>query len=286
MVNRMIGSSKRARTGSVIRSFLNVVRATLLHLTVVAACAVMFLGCSTLRHLQPTRERAVFPQLTPMSETELEDYLSRVPNLEPPLRASLVWIEESSDGTEAAMPEAERTRLLHQLASSLSAAPFSSVSVIPTTRRTQQGAVRTDDIEFLRSAAARFQSDVLIVLNTQSNDYDHHNLLALTYVALAPVFFAPAHDLAVYASVEACVLDVRTSIFLACSPGYGDARRRFVTRGGIEHRSRQLVVAAFEEAMSTLPARLRSNLAARMTRASQTAEMIELPASRDNGASR
>ena len=130
------------------------------------------------------------------------------------------------------------------------------------------GGTRADegDLPALRSAAARFQHDVLVVVSTHRNRYDDWNPLAVTYLGILPVWFVPGDSLAVYASAEACALDVRSGLFLACAQGQGKAERALVTTIGREQRMRELSTAALGEAFEAIPETLRQGVRARLAR--------------------
>jgi rhombotail lipoprotein len=156
------------------------------------------------------------------------------------------------------------------LAAALERSPFATVSIVPTTPAV--GGSGDGDLPALRAAAARFQDDVLVLLSVQRNEYVDWNPLAVSYLALVPMYFVPGYDAAVYTSAEACALDVRTGLFLACAQGEGRARRRLVTRIGRERRLRQLASEALERALADVPADLRAGVRARLAASARPVE--------------
>jgi rhombotail lipoprotein len=129
------------------------------------------------------------------------------------------------------------------------------------------GSDRDDaELPLLRSAAARFQHDVLIVVSTHQNQYNDLNPLAASYVAIVPLWFVPGNSLAVYASAEACAVDVASGVFLACAQGQAKAERALVTAIGRERRMRELSATALGEALDALPEALRRSVHARIAR--------------------
>jgi rhombotail lipoprotein len=206
--------------------------------------------------------RTIYPEAASVPESELDDWLTRRVTLRAPVRAAVVWIGDGSEGAGALLPDGERTRLVETLAAALGGTPFGAVTVVPTAlrARSREALEQQSELDLLRGAAARFQSDVLIALDTQANQYTDPNLLVPSYVAIVPILFVPGHDVAVYASAEACAIDVRTGVFLACAQGHGEATRGFVTVLGRERRLRELAVEAYGDALAALPDTLRSRL--------------------------
>lgn len=181
-----------------------------------------------------------------------------------PLRASLLWLDEPAlpFGGNAAVTESERAQLLDEFTRALRWASFENVSIIPTT--VVPGGDGEMDLSSLRSAAARFQSDVLVILTTRTNTYFDWNLLAASYLALVPAFFVPGTDLSAYTGAEACALDVRNAVFLACAQGHAHATRRFVTPLRQGQRLRDLVAATTIAALANVPHDLRNAIDARL----------------------
>ena len=156
---------------------------------------------------------------------------------------------------KAPLPETERTRLLQQMANALSGSRFVDVQIIPTTTTRQTAdAVALPE---LRTVAARFQSDALILVTTRSNAYVDWNPLAVSYLTLIPAFFVPGDNLSVLTAAEACILDVRSATFIGCAQGQGTATRSFVTPVGHTARFRALATRAADAALSSIPNDLR-----------------------------
>jgi len=219
---------------------------------------VLFTGCST--HIYPGvgLQRSLFPAMRGLSEAELQQLMNKPVALSEPISASVLWLDASYGFSGAALPEAERNRLLEQFTKQVAQSPFGRVSILPTTlSRSGSGDL---DLAELRSAAARFQSDVLLLLTTRANAYSDPNFLSASYIALVPMFFVPGNDLAEYVSAEACALDVRSGIFLGCAQGHGEASRSFVTFVGRDSDFRQLATAATATALLQLPADMRATV--------------------------
>src|SRR5512144_105923 len=92
-------------------------------------------------------------------------------------RASVLWLDQSTQWP-APLSDGDRQRLLDDLQRALSGPPFAAVSVIPTTDPT----TADSQVELLevRSAAAHLQSDVAIIVMTNTQVAREWNPLAVT----------------------------------------------------------------------------------------------------------
>jgi hypothetical protein len=215
-------------------------------------------GCAAARRPYPFSGLAhsVFSGLETTTEAELGDLYDRRVVLPNTPQASLVWLDDPSG---VPLPEADRARLLEDVRRGVERPPMGRASVLPTTR--VPGDIAANALDGLRSAAARFQSDVLVLLLTRTDTYNDWNLLSVTYVTVFPLFFIPGDDVSANVAAEACAVDVRTGVFLGCVQGAGDATRRFVTPLGKSARQRQLVSAATEDALRGLSRQMHAIIA-------------------------
>jgi rhombotail lipoprotein len=223
---------------------------------------IIFAGCATHGYPGVGLQRGIFPDVGHASEAELQQLMSQPVTLSEPVSASILWLDESYGAPVAEVPEAERTRQLEQFTKHLAQPPFGRVSILPTTLERRGPGVL--DLPQLRSAAARFQSDVLILLTTRANAYSDPNILAISYIALVPMLFVPGNDLAEYVSAEACSLDVRMGVFLGCAQGHGDASRSLVTLLGRDSVLRDLAARATASALLNIPSDLRATVGTRI----------------------
>lgn len=215
-------------------------------------------GCMSARSFSVIGDghRRLVPEVDAMSDADMARLRATPVMAREPATAGVVWIVDAGGGTQP-LPEADRTAMVRKLAGALEHAPFSTVDVLPTTTA-DPGSDRDDAaLPILRSAAARFQHDVLIVVSTHQNQYDDWNPLAATYLAILPLWFVPGNSLAVYASAEACAVDVASGLFLACAQGQGKAARGLVTVAGRNRRMRELSATALQAALNALPEALR-----------------------------
>jgi rhombotail lipoprotein len=209
--------------------------------------------------------RELVPDMGALSETEMTKLRTTPVAAREPATAGIAWIVDAGGNGDDALPESERLGLVRRLATALEAGPFSTVDVLPTTAA-DGGAPGDVALPALRSAAARFQHDVLIVVSTHRNQYDDWNPLAFTYLALVPRWFVPGNSLAVYASAEACAVDVGSGLFLACAQGEAKAERALVTAVGRDRRMRELSATALGAALDAIPGALRHDVHARLAR--------------------
>jgi rhombotail lipoprotein len=214
-------------------------------------------------------ERSLSPVLQRASSDELEGLLNARVALVPPVRAAIVWMDGPGGSS---LPDAERMVLLNSLAGGLEQHPFDAVTILPTQplpayRFERPG--EPPDLPQLRAAAARAQADVLVLVETENEEYVDWNLLAITYVGLVTPLFVPGDQLAVYTSAESCAIDVRSGIFLGCAQGHGEAERAMVLPMRRGRSMRALSVAAASKAVSDLPALLREQVSSRIASAGQ-----------------
>lgn len=232
-------------------------------LLLVALCCLTT-GCTSFKR-PDERARTLFPGLA--ADADVQSLYSKSVRLPVTPRVALFWLDEPGP-----LPDSERTRLLHHFNRELNRPPLATVSAIPSTRTRSHTDGTGLDLDALRSAAASFQSDVLMLILTRTDAYNDWNLLSLSYLALLPMFVVPGDDLSTYVTAEACAIDVRTGVFLGCAQGNGDAARSFVTPLGRESRKRELVVSATEAALQSLPQQLSDIVVARLERGTDTYE--------------
>lgn len=224
--------------------------------------ALVTIGCASFKSY-PTNNVVydIFPQAREMSDNERRQVLDRQVLLPSQIVVGIAWLNQRAGGF-GALPDAERGRLLSAFAERIQVAPVWRSVVLPTmpTGGYHDGAAAAD-LGALQSAAARFMSDVLIILNTSTNEYVDWNPLALSYLAILPVYFFPGDDLSVYASAEACAVDVRSGVFLGCAQGQDHRERGFVTRLRRDAVVRDLSSGALETALAGIPEKLRAQIA-------------------------
>ncbi len=228
--------------------------------------AVLAAGC-TIRRYSGIDDgyRRLVPEMDALSDADMARLRATPVAARAPASAGVAWIVDAGTGDQP-LPESERLALVRRLAESLEHTPFSTVDVLPTTSA-DDGSERDDSrLPILRSAAARFQHDVLIVVSTHQNRYNDLNPLAAAYLAILPLWFVPGNSLAVYASAEACAVDVASGLFLACAQGQGKAERGLVTVAGRDRRMRELSATALRDALEALPEALRRGVGERLAR--------------------
>lgn len=214
-----------------------------------------------------TPPRAAFqhialPGMDGFDETRVKAALSTPIVLPRDVRASVLWLDQSADWSGLALPENTRERLLDDFQRTMSAPPFTSVSVIPTALAAPTGG--DVDLDAIRSAAAHMQSDVAILLVTTTQTEREWNALALTYPALITPLVVPGDDVRVDVGAQACAIDVRTGLFLDCVQSHAEELDRFVIPAWSRSSTRSLIGAATERALVDIPQRLRARVDARI----------------------
>jgi len=213
----------------------------------------------------PAFHHAVFPGLERYDEQHMRGAFETPLVLPPTLRAAVLWVDQTADGSEPALPESARTRVLDRFQHALLAPPLVGISPLPTMLAANGTA--SIDLDAVRSAAAHMQSDVAILVLTTSEHTVDWNALALTYSALVTTMFVPGDDLHVDLSAQACAIDVRTGLFIACAASSAGARDRFVIPAWRRTAFRSLAVQATEDAFADLPERLHAAIGARLAAA-------------------
>src|SRR5262249_18861417 len=154
----------------------------------------------------PAFHHAVFPGLERYDEQHMRSAFETPLVLPPTLRAAVLWVDQTADGSEPALPESARTRVLDRFQHALLAPPLVGISLLPTMLAANGTA--SIDLDTVRSAASHMQSDVAILVLTTSEHTVDWNALALTYPALVTTVFVPGDDLHVDLSAQACAIDV------------------------------------------------------------------------------
>lgn len=226
----------------------------------VALAAVAVAGCTSTKSYPNSNLRyQIFPQAAAKSETELRRVMDRRVRLPSQVSVGIAWLNQRSADFDA-LPDGERGRLLKRFADGLREPPIADAVVLPTVANFAARGEGGDELDNLRSNAAHFQSDVLVILSTSTNEYVDWNAIALSYLAILPAYFFPGDDLFVYANAEACAVDVRTGIFLGCATGQSEQQLGFVTGIRRDVRMRELTVAALEDALDGMPRDLRNGI--------------------------
>jgi len=224
----------------------------------VSTLVLVLAGCST----SMLRNRT-YPTLVPLDsvhESDIAEIIDEPLTLREPLSAALIHLDVAGPSGIENGGESVDT-----LARSLMGSPFADVTVLSPLLTRSVGA--SDDLGAFRTEAARFQKDVLILLVTANREYTDYNILAPTYAALIPMFFVPALDLSVLATAEACAMDVRTGIFLACARGHEESQVRFVIASRAGKARRELERRTFAASLTSLAGDLRQGVRQRLIKA-------------------
>ena len=229
--------------------------------------AALAIGCMS-RAVPPalTLQRDLLPGLASLPPEKIAAaYETRV-ELAPPLSAGIAWLEESSDGANfARLTEYQRTGVLDMALAELRQPPFAAVASFPTSLDEKRwGGPAGNSLDGLRSAAARFQYDLALLMQTGLADGSGWNLLAAGYLPLVTIPLFPGDDLSLAASAELCALDARSGVMLACARGRGVREQRFVFPLSVASRKGELAEACMREAVVAAARDLRSQLEARV----------------------
>jgi hypothetical protein len=227
---------------------------------VLGALLLLSLSTGCMTRVSPpslTLERTLLPGLGDLPPERIADAYAAEVRLRPPISAGLAWLE-------AGLDEYHRTGVLEAALAELDQSPFSDVTVMPTAG-VRSDRDRVDTLAALRSAAARFQRDVALLLQTGVADGSGANVLAATYLALVPVLFVPGNGVSLAASAELCALDGRSGVMLGCARGRAQRERRYVLSAAVDRERRELEEQCLRDAVTAAGAELRRQVAARLS---------------------
>ena len=192
---------------------------------VLGLCALFALGCASYPGAPSLGlQRSLYPGLGDLDQQGIEAALTQELELEPPVSAGLVWLSEAAAGSPESrmtspVTEYARTGVLEEAVTALRQAPFGTVAALPTIPNVSDSAPSSRTLDALRSASARFQYEVALLLQTGTAQDEGVNPFALGYVGLVTAPLFPGQDIAASSSAELCAIDVRTGIMLGCSRG-------------------------------------------------------------------
>ena len=252
--------------------------------SMLATSIVVLGGCAVLPGApNPGLQRSLYPGLGDLDERGIASAMAVEVDLVPPISGGLVWVDEalnesSEAGRRDAITEYSRTGVLDEALGALREEPFDAVAVLPTLPAVAaapsgfdaggtsdpSAAAGPETIDRLRSASAKFQYDVAILLQTGTAEDRGFNPTALGFLGLVTLPLFPGLDLAAASSAELCAVDVRTGVMLGCARGRSQEMDRFVfTWQRTRHRER-LVERTLRRAVESAAADLRLQLAMRM----------------------
>jgi len=218
------------------------------------ALALPLGGCMSTAASRP-QMRSLYPGLAELDERAIARMSRRRVRLPEHPSAALVWIEEGP-----ARSRNERDGLMPALTRALEGEPLAWVQAVPTALAPAWGDAGPLDLRGLRSAGAHFQSDLVLLVQTEvsedvatSNPFDR-----LLYVA--EVLASPFRRVVATASAEICAVDVRTGVLVACAQGAGPNRGRIAFALAQAGTQQALTQDALVGAVSAASERLRTSL--------------------------
>jgi hypothetical protein len=217
-------------------------------------------------------QRALLPGLDNLKEDEIRAALERPIEVAPPATAGIAWLNEAPGGWrdgpyDTPLTEYQRTGVINATLESLRRAPFSQVTSVPTVAAGLTASGEGNLLLAVRSAAARFQDEIAILMQTGTTEGRGFNVFALGFVGLVTAPLFPGVDLAVSSSAELCAIDVRSGVMIACTRGRAEERRTFLflfqeSRAREQMREntvRAAAVAAAQDLVTAVARRLTSS---------------------------
>lgn len=238
--------------------------------TAALAAALLAAGCAS--YPAPPSlglQRSLFPGLGDLDQRGIESAMSTRLELVPPVSGGLVWISEALPGSPEAqtlspITEYSRTGVLEEALASLREEPFGTVAALPTIPNVSDAAPSRNTITSLRSASARFQYDVALLLQTGTAEDLGFNPLALGYLGLVTIPLLPGNDIAASSSAELCAIDVRTGLMLGCARGRAEDKDRLLFVWNQDRARERLVESTLRSAVSAAAEDLLEQVAARL----------------------
>lgn len=203
------------------------------HLLIVAI-SVLVCGCAA-RAPYPELglQRALLPGLDNLKDNEIRAALEQQLEVAPPATAGVAWLNEAPGGWrgewyQTPLNEYQRTGVINATLDTLRHPPFSEVTSLPTVAASSAGRGDGNVLLSLRSAAAHFQDEIAILMQTGTAESRGLNVFAVGFIGLVTAPLFPAVDLAVASSAELCAVDVRSGVMIACTRGRAEGRRNYL----------------------------------------------------------
>jgi hypothetical protein len=208
-------------------------------------------GCTSASYPSFGDTRSLLPGV---AAGPIDAYLALDTALSPMPRAALVWLDPVSRTREASY---ERAGVLQGIRAKLVDAGLAHVYVVPTVpTRVREQSADDLDVDALRAAAARFQAEVLLLLQSETREGPEQNLLAITYLGLLPALFVPGDRADIKLATEVCAVHVRTGAALGCATGRASRGASLLWRRSADARRSAMredaLLAAVQEAASAL----------------------------------
>lgn len=214
-------------------------------------------------------QRTLFPGLAGLTDEEVTTTLEKRVELEPPLSVAVVWLTERTSaamGWGKPLGEYQRTGVLEAAVGALHRPPFYTVTTLPTVTAPAGAGDAGRTIDGVRSAAARFQSDVAILLETATAEKQGINPFAIGYLGLVTAPLFPGNDFALAASVEMCAMDVRTGVMLACTLSRATRKEKYLRPWDLDEQLDTIREDVVKEAVIDATGKLVTEVALRISR--------------------
>lgn len=212
-------------------------------------------------------QRSLYPGLGDLDPSQIESALSVKVDLEPPLSAGLAWLAEAQPGAlgmQEPLSEYARTGVLEEAIAALRQEPFGTVTALPTIPKVSDAEPSESTIDALRSASARFQYDVALLLQSGTAEDRGFNPLALGYLGIVTAPLFPGTDIAAASSAELCAVDVRTGVMLGCARGRGEAMDRVLFLWQVDRARDRLAERTLRASVAAAAEDLRAQVSARL----------------------
>lgn len=244
------------------------------HAIVLGLCILATIGCASYPGAPSLGlQRSLYPGLGDLDQSGIESALSRKVELTPPISAGLVWLSEAVPGSPEAVAhspitEYGRTGVLEEAVAALRQEPFGTVAALPTIPKVSDAPPSNHTLDALRSASARFQYEVALLLQTGTAEDRGFNLLALGYLGLVTAPLFPGTDIAASSSAELCAIDVRTGVMLGCARGRAEEMDRLLFLWQEERARERLVERTLRSSVAAAAKDLLSQVSGRLVPAS------------------
>lgn len=171
-----------------------------------------------------------------------------------PLRVGIAFVP-GGYGSDAALPENERQKLLERVKAAFLDQKFiSAIEVVPTAYLRPKGG-----FENLEQAARMFNVDVVALLSYDQVQFNDANRLSLLYWTIIGAYMVNGDQYDTHTLIDASVFDVRSRKLLMRAPGTSQVKGSAALINFSE-KARDARIAGYGQAVDALIPNLRSEL--------------------------
>lgn len=221
----------------------------------VVGVALLLGGCASWMGQQRTQQNAsVVDYLYPKDAPAAALVPAAEVTLRLPLRVGIAFVPGGT-GSDAALPEAERQRLLERVKAAFADQKFiDSIDVIPSVYLRPRGG-----FDNLEQAARMFNLDVVALLSYDQVQFNDANRLSLLYWTIVGAYVVKGDEHDTHTLLDASVFDVKSRKLLLRAPGTSQVKGS-AAMVNFSEKAREARVQGFSQAVDNLIPALRDEL--------------------------